>query len=40
MPLAQAIESIAGEDADQWLLVDRFHKRNVSAAYAELEWDE
>ena len=40
MPIAQAIESVGCEDADHWLLVDQFHKRNVSAAYAELEWDE
>lgn len=40
MSLAQAIESVSCEDEAHWLLVDRFHKRNVSAAYAELEWDE
>jgi quinoprotein relay system zinc metallohydrolase 2 len=40
MPIAQAIESVGCEDADHWLLVDQFHKRNVSAAYAELEWEE
>jgi quinoprotein relay system zinc metallohydrolase 2 len=40
MPLAQAIESVACEDATHWQLVDQFHKRNVSAAYAELEWEE
>jgi quinoprotein relay system zinc metallohydrolase 2 len=40
VPLAQAIESVACAGADRWLLVDEFHKRNVSAAYAELEWDE
>jgi len=40
MSLAQAIESVGCDDALHWLLVDRFHKRNVSAAYAELEWDE
>jgi quinoprotein relay system zinc metallohydrolase 2 len=40
VPIAQAIESVGCEDADRWLLVDRFHKRNVSAAYAELEWEE
>jgi quinoprotein relay system zinc metallohydrolase 2 len=28
------------EGREQWLLFDEFHKRNVSAAYAELEWDE
>ncbi len=27
-------------DADQWLLFDQFHRRNVTAAYAELEWDD
>ena len=25
---------------DQWLLFDQFHRRNVTAAYAELEWDD
>ncbi len=40
MSLAQAIDSVVCEDADHWLLVDQFHRRNVSAAYAELEWDE
>lgn len=38
--LAQAIESVPCEDAEHWLLVEQFHKRNISAAYAELEWDE
>jgi len=40
MPITQAIESVGCDDADHWLLVDQFHKRNVSAAYAELEWEE
>ena len=40
IPLARAIESVGCEDADHWLLVDQFHRRNVSAAYAELEWGE
>jgi quinoprotein relay system zinc metallohydrolase 2 len=40
LPIARAIESVGCDDADRWLLVDRFHKRNVSAAYAELEWEE
>jgi len=40
MPIAQAIEAVGCDDADQWLLVEQFHKRNVSAAYAELEWQE
>jgi quinoprotein relay system zinc metallohydrolase 2 len=25
---------------EQWLLFDQFHRRNVTAAYAELEWDD
>jgi quinoprotein relay system zinc metallohydrolase 2 len=39
-PLAEAIETVGHDGGDDWLLVDQFHKRNVSAAYAELEWDE
>ena len=30
----------ASTQHEQWLLFDQFHKRNVTAAYAELEWDE
>lgn len=39
-PIAEAIETVACDDANRWLLVEEFHKRNVSAAYAELEWDQ
>jgi quinoprotein relay system zinc metallohydrolase 2 len=39
-PMAEAIETVGCDNADYWLLVDQFHKRNVSAAYAELEWDQ
>jgi len=39
-PIAEAVETVGCDDAGQWLLVDQFHKRNVSAAYAELEWDQ
>ncbi len=39
-PIAEAVETVGCDDADHWLLVDQFHKRNVSAAYAELEWDQ
>jgi quinoprotein relay system zinc metallohydrolase 2 len=38
--LAQTMESVGGTQRGEWLLFDLFHKRNVAAAYAELEWDE
>lgn len=37
--LAAAVATV-GYGADEWQLVDAFHKRNVTAAYAELEWEE
>jgi quinoprotein relay system zinc metallohydrolase 2 len=37
--LAEAVETV-GHGEDPWLLVDAFHKRNVTAAYAALEWEE
>jgi quinoprotein relay system zinc metallohydrolase 2 len=40
VPIAKAIDTVACDDANQWLLVEAFHKRNVSAAYAELEWEQ
>ena len=38
MSLAQAIETVDYNHSSHWLLADRFHRRNVTAAYAELEW--
>jgi len=37
--LREAIETIGNEERSHWALFDEFHKRNVSAAYAELEWE-
>jgi quinoprotein relay system zinc metallohydrolase 2 len=37
--LAETIDAVR-PTTGEWLLVDAFHKRNVSAAYAELEWEE
>ncbi len=39
LTLTQAVERIA-PDRPQWRLLDVFHARNVTAAYAELEWDD
>jgi quinoprotein relay system zinc metallohydrolase 2 len=36
--LAQAVDTIGYDASAGWLLADHFHKRNVTAAYAELEW--
>jgi quinoprotein relay system zinc metallohydrolase 2 len=38
--LARAVERIAPEPAAAWQLGERFHRRNVTAAYAELEWED
>jgi quinoprotein relay system zinc metallohydrolase 2 len=38
--LGQAVERVASQAAAPWLLAERFHRRNVTAAYAELEWEE
>lgn len=38
--LAQAADEVAREQAGDWELADLFHKRNVTAAYAELEWED
>ena len=45
LTIAQAIDRIGVAPAlrgpaTDWLLTDRFHRRNVTAAYAELEWEE
>ena len=37
--LAETLASV-DHGGEQWLLFDQFHRRNVSAAYAELEWDD
>ncbi len=37
--LAAAATSVGVSERDAWLLFDEFHARNVSAAFAELEWE-
>ncbi len=38
--LAQAVESVGTAAAAPWQLTERFHRRNVTAAFAELEWED
>ncbi|SPB17851.1 oxidoreductase [Caballeronia novacaledonica] len=38
--IQQAVDSIGVDEKDEWLLVDIYHRRNVTAAYAELEWEQ
>lgn len=38
--LSSAQDSIAWSQSDEWSLIDRYHRRNVGAAYAELEWED
>lgn len=37
--MREAIETVGQDERDNWLLFDEFHRRNVSAAFAELEWE-
>ena len=38
--MQQAVDTIGVETKDEWLLADMYHRRNVTAAYAELEWEQ
>lgn len=38
--LEQALESVGRSAKPHWPLFDDYHKRNVSAAFAELEWED
>ena len=38
--LSQAVDSVGIQAASRWQLAERFHRRNVTAAFAELEWED
>jgi len=38
--LSQAVDSVGASAASRWQLAERFHRRNVTAAFAELEWED
>lgn len=38
--LSQAVDSVGVQAASSWQLVEQFHRRNVTAAFAELEWED
>lgn len=38
--LGQAVQTIGQDQRGTWALFDEFHRRNVTAAYAELEWED
>lgn len=40
LTIQQAIEGIGVPPGSHWRLADRFQRRNVTAAYAELEWED
>jgi quinoprotein relay system zinc metallohydrolase 2 len=37
--MQQAVDSVGLDQRDKWRLFDIYHRRNVTAAYAELEWE-
>jgi hypothetical protein len=37
--MSQAMAEAAPEEKASWLLADSYHARNISAAFAELEWE-
>jgi quinoprotein relay system zinc metallohydrolase 2 len=38
-PLAKAMDTIRPQEAENWRLIGEFHKRNISAAFSEMEWE-
>lgn len=40
LTLQKAVDSVGMGERGNWLLFDEYHRRNVTAAYAELEWED
>ena len=38
--LPEAVATVGSGERGRWLLFDAYHRRNVTAAFAELEWEE
>jgi len=38
--MQQAVDTVGMAERGDWLLFDSFHRRNVTAAYAEYEWED
>jgi len=38
--IGQAMEEVGAAEREHWLLFDAYHRRNIAAAYAELEWED
>jgi quinoprotein relay system zinc metallohydrolase 2 len=38
--IQQAVDTVGLAEHDKWLLSDSFHRRNVTAVFAELEWED
>jgi hypothetical protein len=37
--IAEAVASVGVDEGPNWLLFNEFHGRNVTAVFAELEWE-
>ncbi len=40
VPIQRAVDEVGRDIAKPWALAELFHRRNVTAAYAELEWED
>ncbi len=38
--MQQAVDTVGLSQRDRWLLFDAFNRRNVTVAFAELEWED